>query len=167
MRRVLDLIQSKNIPSFTMTHPQSNLLEMQINQGFGFSTFYSVLANKVVNTAMYFEYSCYFTKIETHPYEVYISEAEMSTFEIGETLFCAKDGWSCLVKITSLSIDSEGAVHILVVSTSGKKIAITREHLRPPENLDIDWIPSTVPEYRSTANVLTEEGLEKLVSPIH
>ena len=145
--------------SRTICHPQSNLLKMQIHQGFGLSTFYSVLVNEVVNTAVNLKYSWCFTKTETHSYEVYTSEIETSTFEVGKTLFYAKDGWSGLVKIKSLSIDSEGVVHVLVVSTSGKEIATTREHLRPPDNPNIGQIPSTVPDYRSTANGLTKEEL--------
>ena len=71
------------------------------------------------------------------------------------------------MKVKSLSIDNEGVVHIMVVSTSGEEITTTREHLRAPENPDISWIPSSVPEYRSTVNLLSQKDIEKLISPIH
>ena len=71
------------------------------------------------------------------------------------------------MKVKLLSIDTEGVVHIMVVSTSGEEITTMREHLRPPENPDISWIPSSVPEYKSTANLLSEEELQKLTSLIH
>ena len=140
---------------------------MQINQGFGLSTFYSVLVNKVINTAVDFKYSCCFTRTETDPYEVFNSEVETSEFEVEETLFYAKDGCPGLVKVKSLSIDTEGVVHIMVARTSGEEITTTREHLRAPENPDISWIPSSVLEYKSTANLLSQEDMEKIVSPIH
>ena len=95
---------------------------MQINQGFGLSTLYTVLVNKVINTAVNFRYSCCFIKTDAQASGAYASEVEKSLFEIGETLFYAKDGWSGLVKVKSLFIDSEDVVQITVTSTSGEEI---------------------------------------------
>ena len=151
----------------TIYHPQSNLPEMQINQGFGLSTLYSVLVNKIINTAVNFRYSCCFIKTDAQASGAYASEVEKSLFEIGETLFYAKDGWSGLVKVKSLSIDSEDVVKITVTSTSGEEITTTREYLRPPENPDIGWIPSSVPEYKTSVGLLSDKEIEKLASPVH
>ena len=101
---------------------------------------------------MNFKYSCCFTRTKPNPNGGYTSEFEISNFEVGEKLFYTKDVWSGLVKIKLLSIDSKGMAHIMLVSTSAEEITTTREHMIPPENPDIGWIPSTVPEYRSTVN---------------
>ena len=39
--------------------------------------------------------------------------------------------------------------------------------MRSPNNPDIGWIPSSIPEFRTTADTLSEEELKKIASPIH
>ena len=70
-------------------------------------------------------------------------------------------------KVKSLSIDVDGIVHIILVSTSREEISTTCEHLRQLENPDIGWCLSSVPEYRSAAGLLSDSDIEKLAPPMH
>ena len=69
-------------------------------------------------------------------------------FDIGETLFFTNNGWSGLVKVKSFSLDKTNVLRIIVTNSNGDDIIITKEHLRSPNNPDVGWIPSSVPEYK-------------------
>ena len=82
----------------------------------------------------------------------YSSDIESSTFEVGETLFYTRDGWSALVKVKALHIDEDDVLRITARTSAGEEIHTTKEFLRSPNNPDIGWIPSSIPEFRSTAD---------------
>ena len=80
--------------SLAINHSESNLLD------------------KVVDTATNFSFGCCFTKVAVEVPMIDIDAAahaldiELSDFEVGETLFYTRDGWSGLVKS-----QSQGAAH--------------------------------------------------------
>ena len=69
-------------------------------------------------------------------------------FDIGETLFFTNNGWSGLVKVKYFSLDETNILRIIVKNSNGDNIITTKEHLRSPNNPDVGWIPSSVPEYK-------------------
>ena len=88
-------------------------------------------------------------------------------FDVGETVFFSKDGYSTFVKIKSFQLDDSNVLHFTVTSSDGTEIVTTRENLCAPKISDIGWIPQSVPEYKSAAHNLSDEEIEKIASPIH
>ena len=116
----------------TIHHPDSNLPEMQIKEGYGTSSYFTVLVSKVINTATSFNFSCCFTKLASGDpvasvdAAAYATDIKSSTFEVGETLFYTRDGWSGLVKVKSLHIDEGGVLRITVRTSANKEIQTTK-----------------------------------------
>ena len=52
-------------------------------------------------------------------------------------------------------------------NSNGDDIITTKENLRSPNNPDVGWIPSSVPEYKKSAKTLSEKDIEKINSPKH
>ena len=155
-------------------HPESNLPELSINEGFSQSRVYRVLVSKVINTDIHQEHSCCFTRLDDDDRSTCIKQAHsvcdnMTTelFDVGETVFFSKDGYSTFVKIKSFKLDDSNVLRFTVNASDGTEIVTTREHLRAPDNPDIGWIPKSVPEYKSAAHNLSDKEIEKIVSPIH
>ena len=88
-------------------------------------------------------------------------------FDIGETIFFTNNGWSGLVKVKSFSPYKTNVLRIIVTNSNGDDIITTKEHLRSPNNPDVGWIPSSVPEYKQSAKTLSEKDIEKITSPKH
>lgn len=88
------------------------------------------------------------------------------TFEVGETVFYAKEGLNLIVKVQSIQLQ-DNEFHIQVVDSNSVKFTTTAEYLRDPNNLDIGWIPTSIPGYRASADHLTDERLENISSPQH
>ena len=88
-------------------------------------------------------------------------------FYIGETLFFTNNGWSGLVKVKSFSLDKTNVLRIIVTNSNGYDIITTKEHLRSPNNPDVGWILSLVPEYKQSAKTLSEKDIETITSPKH
>lgn len=87
-------------------HPEANLPELSINEGFTLSRVYRVLASKVINTKVQHEHSCCFTHLDdddcfTCAKWAYSTCESMTTelFVVCETVFFSKDGYSTFVKI--------------------------------------------------------------------
>ena len=95
------------------------------------------------------------------------TDVKQELFEVGETLFYAKEGWSGLVKVKSLALDENGVLRIVVMNSNGEDITTAREFLRSPGNPDIGWIPTSVPEYQSRAKEISDEDMTKITSPVH
>ena len=163
---------NNNKYSVTIRHPASNLPEMPINEGFSSAQKYAALVNKVINTAISWRYSCCFTKIQDcEDFEDYstvlTTDIKEELFEEGETLFCAIDGWSGLVKVKSIYMDDANVLRFIVLDSNSKEIITTREHLRSPSNPDVGWIPSSTQEYNAAAESLSDKEVEALCSPLH
>ena len=157
-------------------HPPSNLPEMTINEGFSFATMYRALVSKVINPSISHQRSCCMTNLEestahTCCHDVHAStssfDLETELYEVGETLFYTKDGYSSLVKVKSFSLDDDNILSFVVVNSNEDEIVTTREYLRSPSNPDIGWIPTSVPEYQTASTRLSEEEIEEITSPIH
>ena len=88
-------------------------------------------------------------------------------FDIGETLFFTNNGWSGLVKVKYFSLDKTNVLRIIVTKSNGDDNITTKEHLSSPNNPDVGWIPSSVPEYKQSAKTLSEKYIEKITSPKH
>ena len=52
-----------------------------------------------------------------------------------------------------------------MTNSNGDDIITTKEHLRLPNNTDVGWIPSSVPEYKQSAKTLSEEDISKSRRP--
>ena len=162
----------QNKYALTIHHPPSNLPEFSINEGFRVSKLCQAMLSKVINVRSHPKYSCCFTKFngdcipdsESH---VFATDVKQELFEVGETLFYARDGWSGLVKVKSLALDEDGVLRIVVVNSNGEDITTTREFLRSPVNPDIGWIPTSVPEYQSCAKTISDDEMKKISSPVH
>ncbi len=63
-------------------------------------------------------------------------------------------------------LDNSNTVQFNAVTPLGYTIEAMKESLWCPENPDIAWIPSTVPEYRASAADLDEEQLQQIKSPV-
>jgi hypothetical protein len=105
--------------------------------------------------------------MEEHSKDAFASAVDSAVFEVGETLFYTKEGWSGLVKVKALILDADDVLRITVTTTDGKEIETTREFLKSPNNPDIGWIPASVPEFKSTAKCLTDEDIRKISCPHH
>ena len=134
------------------------------------------MASKVINTATDFRYSCFFTILPDpdicHGCDgcgvaAPATDVKQELFEESETLFCAIDGWSGLVRIKSIAIDDAGVLRFVVLDSNGKDITMPREHLRSPSNPDIGRIPSSAQEYDSATRCLTDEEVKPIGSPLH
>ena len=168
-------------------HQPSNLPQLSINEGFSLSNVYLALVAKVINPKVHTQHSCCLTNLNleddgssgtldeksTCSSQGYCKTTCNSTgldslniktelFEVGETLFYSKDGYSTLVKITAINLDKDNMLRFSVIAANGNEHITTREHLRSPDNPDIGWIPSTVPEYQSAAKELSEEDIESI-----
>ena len=168
-------------------HQPSNLPQLSINEGFSLSNVYLALVAKVINPKVHTQHSCCLTNLNleddgssgtldeksTCSSQGYCKTTCNSTgldtldiktelFEVGETLFYSKDGYSTLVKITAINLDKDNLLRFSVIAANGDKHITTREHLCSPDNPDIGWIPSTVPEYQSAAKELSEEDIESI-----
>ena len=88
-------------------------------------------------------------------------------FDIGETLFFTNNRWSGLVKVKYFSVDKTNVLRIIMSNSNGDDIITTKEHLCSPNNPDVGWIPSSVPEYKHSAKNLSEKYIEKITSPKH
>ena len=158
--------------SLTIHHPDSNLPEMPINAGFKLASLYATMVNAVINTATSFRYSCCFTRLKDckgcpESCTACATDIVSEEFDIGETLFYTKEGWSGLVKVKTLFMDKDNVLRFVVADSNGKEITTTRENLRAPTNPDIGWIPTTLPEYKSSTRCLTDEQIKTLCSPNH
>ena len=58
-------------------------------------------------------------------------------------------------------------LRITVTTSDAEEIENTREFLKSPNNPDVGWIPSSVPEFKSTANSLSEDYVRKMSSLHH
>ena len=151
-----------------------NLPEMPINEGFTVVTTYRAIVSKVINTVIKPRYNCNATILDSECSEscsknAFATEANISRelFDVGETLVYSKEGFTSLVKVKSLHLDSSNVLRISVEMQDGKCVETTREHLRSPNNPDIGWIPTSLPTYESAAKHLSEEDIKKITSPTH
>ena len=76
--------------------------------------------------------------------QVFTSDVKQDLFEVLETLFYTKDGWSDVFKVKSLARDENRVPIIVITNSNGEDIITTREYVRSLGNPNIGWIPSFV-----------------------
>ena len=161
--------------SRTLHHPPSNLPEMSINEGFSLSRTYRAMVSKVVNTKVNPLFSCHFTHLDceegcacghSHAHGTF-KDLKTEVFEVGETLIYSKNGYTSFVKVKAIELDDNNVLQLRVVQQNNEELLTTKEFLRSPGNPDIGWIPTSVPEYASAANNLTDAEIEQIRSPAH
>ncbi len=64
-------------------------------------------------------------------------EIKTEPFEVDKTLVYSKNGYTLMVKVRSVDLDSENVMKLKVVDASGREFTTTREHLHSPNNPDI------------------------------
>ena len=88
-------------------------------------------------------------------------------FEIGETVFYSKDGFSTTARVKAIRLDENNLLTYVIITAGGDKISTTREHICSPSVPDVGWIPSSVPDYQKSAADLTEDQIKEITSPKH
>ena len=155
-------------------HPASNLPELAINEGFSLATMFRALVCKVVNPSIQPNHSCCFTDLDGESTDgsctscdsfALSSDLQMEAYEVGETIFYSKDGFSTLAKITAITLDKNNVLRYSLRTSGGDEVSTTREHIRSPDTPDVGWIPSSVPEYSRSAAELSEEQIKEITSP--
>ena len=99
---------------------------MPINEGFKLASLYTTMVNAVINTATSFKYSCCSTRVQDcngcpDKCTACATDIVSEEFDVGETLFYAKEGWFGLVKIKTLFMDKDNVLRFVVVDSNGKK----------------------------------------------
>ena len=127
---------------------------------------------KVINARNHPNHSCCFTKFDDNYIQdpeshVFATDVKQDIFEVGETLFYTKEGWSGLAKVKSLALDKNGVLRIVFINPNGEDIITTRELLRSPGNPDVGWILISVPENQSSAKEISGDDMNKISLPVH
>lgn len=157
----------------TIRHPASNLPEMEVNSGYSLFTRFRAMVCKLIDTGVDSRFSAHFIDFGETTSSCHCAHAHASdltnheTFDVGETLFYTKDGFSTLVKVHKLKFDQDNILRITVTTPNGNHLETTKEHLRAPEQPDIGWIPSSVPDFQTASGHLTEEQIATITSPRH
>ena len=129
------------------------------------SRLYNAMFTRTIGTAVDFKHSCCWTNInDEDPRELDLDGIKSETFDVGETLFYTKYGLNLIVKVQSIQLQG-GVLRIQVADSNGVQFTITAEYLHNPNNPDIGWIPTSILEYCSSADHLTDEHLECISSP--
>ena len=154
-------------------HPNTNLPELPINEGFSVHSIFRGIVSRVINPSISSENSCCLTCLDHDTLQqdnkaAWATSSDTSDiFEVGETLFYTKDGKSAIVKIVAVSLDDDHVLRFSVKDANGKIFEVTREHLRCPETPDIGWIPTSKSEYQQSSRELTDNDISKIVLPQH
>jgi hypothetical protein len=167
----------------TICHPASNLPEMPINQGFSLATKFRAMVSRIINPTVKPKHSCCMVDLDHHEdsdssigqncKHAFTTvtppdpENPVELFEVGETLYYSEKGHSTLVKVKSMALDDDNVLRFTVTTSNNDEYITTREHLRPPGNPDIGWIPTSIPEFQSASRDLTEEEIDKITSAIY
>ena len=87
-------------------------------------------------------------------------------FHVGETLLYSNLGHTTYVKVQDIFLDDDAVLRICVRTKSEELIEATKESLRAPDDSDIGWIPTTIPEKTDEASNLSDYDLYKLTNPV-
>ena len=131
----------------------------------------------MVNTAINPAHSCHFIDLDlddidecncsAHAHSTSGLDLQTELFEVGETLLYSKNGYSSFVKLVAVELDADNILSLRVAQPNGDEFVTKKEYLRSPDNPDIGWIPSSVPEYRMASKELSEEDIQKITSLMH
>ena len=94
------------------------------------------------------------------------SKLSSDMFHVGETLLYSNAGRKTYVKFEEIFLYDDAVLQFRVNTKIEELIESTKESLRAPNNTDIGWIPTTIPEKTDAASNLSEDELEKLTNPV-
>jgi len=88
-------------------------------------------------------------------------------FHIGETLLYTNAGHTSYVRVEEIFLDDNAVLRSRVRTTTNDELIETmKESLRSPTAPDIGWIPTSVPEKKDAASMLSDEELAKISDPV-
>ena len=87
-------------------------------------------------------------------------------FHVGETLLYSNAGRKTYVKFEEIFLYDDAVLQFRVNTKIEELIESTKESLRAPNNTDIGWIPTTIPEKTDATYKLSEDDLDKLTNPV-
>ena len=88
-------------------------------------------------------------------------------FHVGETLLYTNAGHTTYVQVEEIFLDNNAVLRFWVRTTANDElIETTKESLRSPTAPDIGWIPTSVPEKKVAALMLSDKELAKISDPV-
>ena len=87
-------------------------------------------------------------------------------FHVGETLLYANAGQTSYVRMEEISLDKKAVLRFRVRTTNDEVIETTKESLRSPDDPDIGWIPTTLPEKKEAVSNITEKEIDDITNPV-
>ena len=87
-------------------------------------------------------------------------------FHVDEMLLHSNSGHTKYVPIEEILFDDEKVWQFCVRTKSEGLIEATKEYLLAPEDPDIGWTPTTIPDKTDVASNLSEDDLDKLTNPV-
>ncbi len=94
-----------------------------------------------------------------------ISQDETNLFHRGETLLYSDSGTTSLARVQDVFINKERIVKLKLLFPSGKEVTTTQQSVRSPDNADLGWVPTSVPDFRANSRLLSDDVLKRLASP--
>ena len=95
-----------------------------------------------------------------------IVELSSNMFHVGETLLYTNVGQTQYIRIEKISLDEKAVLQFRVRTTNDEVIETTKEYLRFPDDPDIGWIPTTLPEKKEIASNLTKKEIDDITNPV-
>ena len=87
-------------------------------------------------------------------------------FHVGETILYINAGQTLYIRIEEISLDEKAVLQFRVRTTNNEMIETTKESLQSPDDPDIGWIPTMLPEKKQFASNLTEKEIDDITSPV-
>ena len=150
----------------TITHPPSNLPELPVKEGFSLAGMYTrMVGAKFFTTKQHFH--CHASNLIPNDDETKRNvELSSDMFHVGETLLYTNVGKTSYVRIEEISLDEKSVLRFRVRTTNDEVIETTKEYLRSPDDPDIGWIPTTLPEKKGAASNLTKKDIDDITNPV-
>ena len=87
-------------------------------------------------------------------------------FHVGETLLYTKEGHTTYVRVDKIFLDDDAVLRFRVGTKDDKLIEKSKESLCAPDEPDIGWTTSTVPDKREAVADLSEKEIKQLSNPV-
>ena len=154
----------------TINHPSSQLPELPINEGFSLAGLSSkVVGTKVCLAKQYCHCHASHLVSDHDIDETPLTPLNLSDdmFHVGETLLYTNAGHTTYVRVEEIFLDDTAVLRFRVRATANDElIETTKESLRSPAAPDIGWIPTSVPEKKDAASMLSDKELAKISNPV-
>ena len=156
----------KNKYQRKINHPPSDLTELPIMEGFLMASMFSKLFGTKVCTTKQFCHCHASTLLPQDDGMKIQAKLNADMLHVGETLLYSNVGHTTYVKFEEIFLDNDAVLQFRVRTKSEELIEATKESLRAPDDPDIGWIPTTIPEKTDEASNLSEDDLGKLTNPV-